>query len=199
MRKAFTLAEVLITLGIAGVITALTLPPLIQNYKKEKVENSLKKFYSVMNQAVTLSISEYGEIEDPSKYSETLSAEWFKKYITKHINTIKSEKIHSNTYYEAIFIDGSSFTGTILNNEQKTVSIRFCVNHNKCEHKDIYSGDGINSFRFTYSNNQIVPAYYQEKRTDVLIQTCTNSVKDYCLVLIYLNSWKIPDNYPLKF
>ena len=30
----FTLAEVLITLGIIGVVAAMTLPTLIQNYKK---------------------------------------------------------------------------------------------------------------------------------------------------------------------
>ncbi len=33
MKKAFTLAEVLITLGIIGVVAALTLPSLITNYK----------------------------------------------------------------------------------------------------------------------------------------------------------------------
>ena len=34
-RPAFTLAEVLITLGIIGVVAALTLPTLISNYKKQ--------------------------------------------------------------------------------------------------------------------------------------------------------------------
>ena len=36
MKKffAFTLAEVLITLGIIGIVAALTMPSLIANYKK---------------------------------------------------------------------------------------------------------------------------------------------------------------------
>ena len=34
-KLAFTLAEVLITLGIIGVVAALTLPALISNYKKQ--------------------------------------------------------------------------------------------------------------------------------------------------------------------
>lgn len=35
MKKAFTLAETLITLGVIGVVAALTLPTLINSYKKQ--------------------------------------------------------------------------------------------------------------------------------------------------------------------
>lgn len=43
MKKGFTLAEVLITLGIIGVVAAMTLPTLIQNYKKQVYANGAKK------------------------------------------------------------------------------------------------------------------------------------------------------------
>ena len=43
MKKAFTLAEVLITLGIIGVVAAMTMPSLIQNYQKKVYVNQLKK------------------------------------------------------------------------------------------------------------------------------------------------------------
>ena len=47
MKKvAFTLAEVLITLGIIGVVAAMTLPALIQNYQKGVVLNRLKQTYA---------------------------------------------------------------------------------------------------------------------------------------------------------
>lgn len=52
MKKAFTMAEVLITLGILGVVIAMTLPALISQHKKKEVEARLKKFYSVANQAI---------------------------------------------------------------------------------------------------------------------------------------------------
>ena len=52
MKKGFTLAVVLITLGIIGIVAALTLPALISNYRKNLVVERLKKFYTVMNQAV---------------------------------------------------------------------------------------------------------------------------------------------------
>ena len=35
-KRAFTLAEVLITLGIIGIVAALTMPTLIGNYQKNK-------------------------------------------------------------------------------------------------------------------------------------------------------------------
>lgn len=44
--KGFTLAEVLITLGIIGVVAAMTLPTLIQNYQKGVALNRLKQSYS---------------------------------------------------------------------------------------------------------------------------------------------------------
>lgn len=47
--KGFTLAEVLITLGIIGVVAALTLPTLISNYKKQTYVTGLQKAYSVLN------------------------------------------------------------------------------------------------------------------------------------------------------
>ena len=36
MKKAFTLAEVLITLGIIGVVAAMTIPNLIANVNAHK-------------------------------------------------------------------------------------------------------------------------------------------------------------------
>ena len=49
-RLGFTLAEVLITLGIIGVVAALTIPTLISNYQKQVWINQLKKTYSVLNE-----------------------------------------------------------------------------------------------------------------------------------------------------
>ena len=50
MKKGFTLAEVLITLGVIGVVAAMTLPILVQNYQKMVWVNQLKKSYSVLEQ-----------------------------------------------------------------------------------------------------------------------------------------------------
>ena len=50
-NTAFTLAEVLITLGIIGVVAALTLPALIANYQKQVIKEQFKVAYSLMQQA----------------------------------------------------------------------------------------------------------------------------------------------------
>jgi len=52
IKAAFTLAEVLITLGIIGVVAAMTLPALIQNYQKGVALNRLKQSYAQVQTAV---------------------------------------------------------------------------------------------------------------------------------------------------
>ena len=49
MKKAFTLAEVLITLGIIGIVAAMTLPAITGHYRKKIVEVKLKRFYSTFS------------------------------------------------------------------------------------------------------------------------------------------------------
>ena len=49
--KAFTLAEVLITLGIIGVVASLTMPSVISNQNEKKTVTRVKKAYSTLQQA----------------------------------------------------------------------------------------------------------------------------------------------------
>ena len=51
MKRGFTLAEVLITLGIIGVVTALTIPVLISLYQKNVLRNQFKAAYSTIQEA----------------------------------------------------------------------------------------------------------------------------------------------------
>lgn len=61
MKKAgFTLAEVLITLGIIGVVASITLPALIQNNRNKELQTGLKRSYSVIAQALDLYNADYG-------------------------------------------------------------------------------------------------------------------------------------------
>ena len=53
-KAAFTLAEVLITLGIIGVVAAMTLPTLINNTKDTELVSRAKKSYSEIMQAVQM-------------------------------------------------------------------------------------------------------------------------------------------------
>lgn len=62
-KPAFTLAEVLITLGIIGVVAAMTLPTLIGKYRKTVTVNKLKKAYAEVSQAIKLSEAENGMLD----------------------------------------------------------------------------------------------------------------------------------------
>ena len=59
-RVGFTLAEVLITLGIIGIVSAMTIPTLIKNYQEKVRDNQFKKAYATLNQALRLTTSEFG-------------------------------------------------------------------------------------------------------------------------------------------
>ena len=49
-KIAFTLAETLIVMGIIGVVAALTIPSLINNYKAQRLRTQFLKSYSTIQQ-----------------------------------------------------------------------------------------------------------------------------------------------------
>lgn len=57
---AMTLAEVLITIGIIGVIGVMTVPSLVQDFREKTTVVTLKKTYSTLSQAYTLAVAENG-------------------------------------------------------------------------------------------------------------------------------------------
>ena len=51
-RVGFTLAEVLITLGIIGIVSAMTIPTLVKNYQERVLVNKAKQAHALVNNAV---------------------------------------------------------------------------------------------------------------------------------------------------
>ena len=98
MKKGFTLAEVLITLGIIGVVAAMTMPTLIQNHQKRSLEVATQKFYSMMSQAVKQYMADEG-VDDlrntplaSDNYEDTTSPEAIasiKNFVTKYLKVVK--------------------------------------------------------------------------------------------------------------
>ncbi len=62
-KSAFTLAEVLITLAIIGVVAAMTIPTLISNYQEKVTVTQLKKMYYTLSNAYRMHIAENGAIQ----------------------------------------------------------------------------------------------------------------------------------------
>ena len=61
-RAAFTLAEVLITLGIIGIVAALTIPSIVADYRNKQTATKLKHAYSVVSQALTAAQVQNGDV-----------------------------------------------------------------------------------------------------------------------------------------
>lgn len=84
-NKAFTLAEVLITLGIIGIVAAMTLPAIIEDTRERQTIIKLKKAYSVL-QNVSLKVrAEHGDL---NMWSDD-SKEFFMKEVSKNLKVIK--------------------------------------------------------------------------------------------------------------
>ena len=67
-KKAFTLAEVLITLTIIGVIAAITIPTLMKKYEEQQILTGVKTAYSILQNAVKMSIAENGPMSEWGLY-----------------------------------------------------------------------------------------------------------------------------------
>lgn len=83
MKFGFTLSEVLITIGIIGIIAAMTLPALIQNKKRTELQNGLKVGYSLIQEALTRMNSDLGYTPLPEHFPERTFKDKYIKYFDK--------------------------------------------------------------------------------------------------------------------
>ncbi len=89
-EHAFTLAEVLVTLGIIGVVAALTLPALITDYRDKELETRAKKAYSIINQAVQKGQVAHGVVGDNTAlFDENKTSEEVALDFSKCFNKVK--------------------------------------------------------------------------------------------------------------
>ena len=85
-KKAFTLAETLIVLAIIGVITAITIPSVVAHYKEKQIVTSLKKNFSILNNALQLTIVENGDI---TTWSLAQNAKGVTDILVPHLNVME--------------------------------------------------------------------------------------------------------------
>lgn len=97
-KSGFTLAEVLVTLMIIGVIAAMTIPSLMQSTAQQEFRAAYKKAVSMLNQAVTLNYALDGR--DASDYTGS----GFFNLMTQRLNVLSTS---GTTLYTA---DGMFFS-----------------------------------------------------------------------------------------
>jgi len=120
-KKAFTLAEVLITLGIIGVVAAMTIPTLVANYQQKSMDTAANVFNRKLGEALKImnansTLAGYNSTEDfvkelgkNIKIVKTCDSEHLTDCFTNTINTgadpinttklKKSKNLYSTTDY----------------------------------------------------------------------------------------------------
>ena len=91
-KSGFTLAEVLVTLMIIGVIAAMTIPSLMQSTAQQEYKAAYKKAVSMINQAVTLNYALDGR--DATDYTGTN----FFSLLTQRLNVMSSNTTAQEMY-----------------------------------------------------------------------------------------------------
>ena len=128
MKKfnAFTLAEVLITLGIIGVVAAMTMPTLMNSTNGAQYKTAYKKALSVLSQAVVLNVAldDYDLFQATSTATGTNDASLYSLFYNR-MNVVKTDDGSSNvgwssgdakfgnqagSNYTLFFNDGITFT-----------------------------------------------------------------------------------------
>lgn len=160
-KIAFTLAEMLITIVIIGIVAALTLPNLIANYQKQVTVGKLKKAYSLLSQVAQKSIADNGEISFPQ--GERIDAEIAKNFFNMYwlpyfdgVDILKNKQFfykYQNGEQMPITIYSADDFGRIFFTTKDGISYFVLIKGTKY----IYDNDGnvVSSYN-TYTTNQEV-------------------------------------------
>ena len=213
----FTLAEVLITLGIIGVVAAMTLPALTANARRQEASSRLKKFYSSMQQAIAMSevkngpcldweyekIGDYDIEENAEKNYETAQA-FVEKYLTPFMKlksgkkewiTSKDQKLDG---YSLVLSDGS-----VLNTKVgDCVDMSIDINGERKPNQKGYDQFIFLLCKKEYAHsNKCFTSYTKnavklDTREKLLEQCKTNSY--YCSGLLEWDGWEFKDDYPYR-
>lgn len=186
-KNAFTLAEVLITLGIIGVVAAMTMPSLNQKLEDQRNMSTLKKAYSVLQQATNLAISEhegpeYWGMVDNSVESVTNVYNYYRPYFnmmrecqnkpgcwaypTKYLNGTTYWAGHNTSWYQYAFTlsDGINVLIDIYPVEQLQSNFGMYVKHDCAVFFIDVNADklpnqiGRDMFAFVVTDNGLMPA-----------------------------------------
>ena len=187
--KAFTLAEVLITLAIIGIVAALTIPSVISNYQQQEYKTGLKKAVSVLNEAIQMNISQDGET--PYENQDLF------KYLQRHMSVLKSGELNFCYNKETNAGVETNYCGSDGYNENKvfytTDGMRFEIIGNIRDSRKHYylyeTGLDINASKggpYKYSVSSYCGSYG-------LSNNLNNTTNPPCIIMVDVNGDKKPN------
>ena len=144
-KIAFTLAEVLITLGIIGVVVALTLPSVVAHYKEKVLVTQVQKAYSEMQNALKLysaqnNCSDITCISDTNQTSAQLADKLFAQFqgakrcpgtwdMTRKICKTVQIKNKTPYYQNGVTVSGDGFSPVFVSANGVAYKVE---QHDKC-------------------------------------------------------------------
>jgi prepilin-type N-terminal cleavage/methylation domain-containing protein len=217
-KAAFTLAEVLIAIGIIGVVSALTIPTLMHKYRENVAATKLKKTYAELQQAVKLSEVENGDISGwdfslgPGDFTEKYIIPYLAHSGPKNLGfrqmyLLGSSRVNRCNWYTYRYLDKTfgvfresttdcyeiymDFNGYTSPNRMGKDIFLFTIYQNGYHRGGCYSGlPLVGSSGSTAGYEKLVDTY----------SDCFSTGNGFtCSVVIQQNGWKIPKDYPLKF
>ena len=223
-ENAFTMAEVLITLGIIGIVAAMTLPSLIQKHQKKVLVTKLQKTYSIFNQALIQSQLVNGEFSTWPVRENIVPIEYFNRYYKPYFNgsqlcqNAKACGYKSKTPWKNLkgntimwnLLSGPSRVCFLLNDS----SFVFIPRNSTDENGElIYVSKiyidingplspnvlGKDVFIFTIDNKKGFMPYCYDRTQEKINSGCskTSSGNDNCCTAkIIMDGWQIKDDYP---
>lgn len=229
MKKAFTLAEVLITLGIIGIVAAMTLPAITGHYRKKIVEVKLKRFYSTFSNILMRSevdnetmqfwewpLDTYKDDEGNIIQNGSISDyDWFLKYIKPYLNTqdVKTSFHLYCVWYDGFaikFTDGTGVTCGIYEGGGSTKGYPFmCMFFPNANHIDDMQDDTVTAQNLVSGKDYFIFEVAHSNKKKGLIAPDSNECTGQkgtrylpsqgCVKKIMSNNWEIPEDYPVQF
>ena len=214
-KTGFTMAEVLITLGVIGVVSAITLPTVVKNYQKHVIENRLKKSYSIINQALNMSIAENGDIKNwtfPQSNTADENYKFAQTYLFPYLKVIKDCKGEKGCWAENEYIMNGSKAARI--NELDYI-IKFILSDGSGI--ALYFSEtggylyldanglsrpntrGKDIFEFIILDNSLNGSYIRPHGYKYTLEGAKKDCKTSgysCAKILMDNGWKFPKDYP---
>lgn len=219
-KKAFTMAEVLITIGIIGIVTAMTMPGVIQGYKKKQTEVHLQKVYTILSQAFMQSQLKNGEYASWGQGFDMGAEEYFKIYWEPYLKKAVYCKTYDQCGYKSnkpwFLNNGTAYDYSVEINDYRapfilsdgtfiSVSTGGGIDSTFSENLinvDLNAGGmpnklGIDLFVFVRTENGLIKPYGYDKTDDYINDECRQTGRT-CAELIVRSGWKINKNYPWR-
>lgn len=202
---AFTLAEVLITLGVIGVVAAMTMPVLIQNHQKRFAATRLKHFSSLMQQAAKMRENDIinGSLIEMSptevkKFNSDDMEKFYNIYFAPYVKTNSTLKVNRGLAVQLANGSGVFFIRDLLGTASVTSNmyLTFCTEYKYCTNiEDHKAVDGRHTFSL-WAGGTVPREYkYSAWTRETLLENARKN-KYYCSALIEYDGWEIKDDYP---